>query len=233
MLSSLLIVAIALHAAGPLTPEEVAVRQARIQEIYEIGASRAPADIARLMDVIRTVATDWERVAGLQALAPHHRAAAHSIVTTLASHTDTAIRVEATIKLHVFDPSKENAALLAALRPLGATLRRAFRTGDDRGRPLYLPAAAAFFRESAKHPLVFTRLDGAMGLVEIGGPHLAEGVAVLETVLSSTDPTDRLLALRHFKVSYDEPALQLLVVQAADDPDARVAGAARAMLASD
>lgn len=204
-------------------------RVARAEAILRLGTSRAADDMDELIRVLAEGA-DWERVIAAKAVRPSHAKRAVPLLMALQNSTDPVLEVEATIALHRLQPTRESLAHLERLRDRGSKLRVALQTGEQNGRPLYDATAASFFRGSVAHRLLMTRLDGALGLVEMGGAYRKEGLAVLQKALESHVPDERRLAVRVLRVQYDEPGFVPLLESAATDPDETVRTIAQASL---
>lgn len=213
--------------------EQTAERTVRVKVLYELGSQRSDSAARELMQVARTGRAVWERQAALQALSAHHKHLAEPVVRALMKDPELAIQTEATVRHYQWTQSPNTLKALEALRKYGSSLRRAFQTGEKAGRPTYGKGAAAFLRQSLHHSLVYTRLDGALGLVELGTrPHAQEGLLVISNALRSGDPSERLIAVKHLSVSYDEPEFRLLLETATQDSNAAVAQAAKNILFS-
>jgi len=109
------------------------------------------------------------------------------------------------------------------LRDRGVNLRRAFQTGEYRGRPIYRTEAAEFFVKNLSHANVYTRLDGAIGLVEIGQePSLRVALRVFKELLDTGPVPVRRLVVHHMFTSFREPRFLALIKQAQQDEDSSV-----------
>jgi hypothetical protein len=205
---------------------------ARAEEILRIGASTAAADQAMIQRLLTGAVTPLERHAAIKAVRSHHAAIALAPLQTLIDDPDPSIALDATVALHRLRPSPKTLARLEGLRDRGAKLRAAFVAGEVHGRPTYTDAGLAFFRRSAVHPLLETRLDGALGLVELGGDPRKEGLVVLKQALGSPSPADRKRVVRMLNVQYDEPAFVTFLEQAKADPDEEVKSLAVNILAT-
>ncbi len=146
---------------------------------------------------------------------------------------DPGIRTEATIRVYRWTRSRAAFDRLVVLRDFGSNLRRAFQTGNVKGRPVYADERAAnFFQGSMRHSLSYTRLDGALGLIEMNRePARAQGLKLIEEVLASDSWGDRLAAVRYMSVEYTEGGFAPLLRTASTDRDSRVQAAALEILA--
>ena len=205
---------------------------ARAEQILRLGASTAPKDKELLFRILTGDVTPLERLAAIKALGPAHRAEAIVPLEKLIDDTDPGVALEATVVLHRFRPTPKTMARLEGFRDRGARLRGAFQTGEEHARPTYGVSAVEFFRKSAEHPLLQTRLDGALGLVELGANPRDEGLKVIREALSSTNPAERRTVVRVLNVQYDEPAFVALLDQAKRDPDEEIRVLAANILAS-
>ncbi len=222
----------ALLLSAPPSAQELAQRRARIAEIHQLADMRDLQSIAHYVSLAAEAKTPWERSAAMQALMPHHKERGAPLLAKLLKTRGlgTDVRLAAAVKHYQWTQSKDTLAVLVGLRGLGASLRRAFQHGHERGRPLYHPGAAAFFTASAGHPMIHTKMDGALGLIELGAPHKTKGLQVLEAALFSKDAADRAAAVRYMSVSYDEPAFKPLLQRAVTDSDLNVRAHAEQIL---
>ncbi len=219
-------------AAPPDAPPGTIDRNARAtraEEILRLGASVAPEDEGTFLRILEEGA-DWERAIAAKAVTSRHSKRAIPTLVILERSADPIVEFEATVALHRLRPGRETLNHLERLRDRGGKLRRALQTGERSGRPTYPEEASAFFRGSVAHPLLMTRLDGALGLVELGGKYLAEGLEALTKAMASPTPDERRLAVRVMRVQYHEPAFVPLLESAANDPDETVRVLARGIL---
>jgi HEAT repeat protein len=222
---------VVLVLTSPPSPEQLEEQRQRVQAIYALGEAEDDASLSQLLTILRDSDKDWEQLAALQALREGHRERALPTVQSFLRHPDPALRTAAAVRSYQWAPEQRVLHMLESLRAYGGALRRAFQTGEREGRPLYRPEALKFFEASAAHSQIVTRLDGAMGLVEIGTePQISRGLQVIRTILGSSEPSERRLAVQHLSVQYVEPALRPLLETAAADNDAQVSRLAREIL---
>ena len=202
-------------------------RRREVAQVLQLGLSDLPADRKALLETLGSPGAVWKRVAAIHALRPVHRQRALPVVRRLAKHLDVAIRIPAVIQWVRWDLNAASLRQLTNQRSLGASLRQAFQKGEKRGRPLYRPEAATFFREGLAHSNRHARLDAAMGCMELGlEPLRSKALKVLEVELTSDDRDARLLAVRYLSVQYEEPAFVSLLERARQDKDPAVRQAA-------
>lgn len=202
-------------------------RRREVAEVLKLGLSDAPDDRAALLETLGSPVAVWRRVAAIHALRDVHRPRALPVVRGLAKHLEVAIRIPAVIRWVRWELNVASLQQLTNQRSLGASLRPAFQNGEKRGRPLYRPQAAAFFREGLTHANRHARLDSALGCVEMNQePLRSKAIKVLEKELSTDDPGVRLLALQYLSVQYDDPAFAPLLKRARQDKDLAVRQAA-------
>ena len=204
----------------------------RVQEIFRLGASKQAKDQATFFRILSGAVSPWERLAAIKSLRPAHQAEAIVPLQTLIDDADPYVALEATVALHRFRPTPTTLSRLDGLRGRGARLRGAFQTGESHGRPTYTEGAVAFFEKSAAHALLETRLDGALGLVELGGHSREHGLKVLRQTLESSDPGVRRTLVRVLNVQYDESAFIPMLEQATRDPDESIRTIAGNILAN-
>jgi hypothetical protein len=205
-------------------------RRREVAQVLKLGLSDLPADREALLETLGSPGVVWKRVAAIHALRPVHRQRALPVVRRLAKHLDVAIRIPAVIQWVRWELNAGSLRQLTNQRSLGGSLRGAFQNGEKRGRPLYRPQAATFFREGLTHSNLHARLDAAMGCVEMNQePLRSRALKVLEGELTHDDPGVRLLALRYLSVQYDDPAFAPLLERARQDKDPAVRQAAARM----
>lgn len=230
MVSAALVATLALAAPPAATSQEN--RLVRVSQIQTLADSRSPADIDTLIKLLNSAAPVYELQAAIGTLREWHKTAVTPVLRRLISHPDKSVGLEAAVTHYRWTRAKKTLKVLQRLRSLGSNLRRAFQTGQERGRPLYDDILAeAFFKKSLAHSLVYTRLDGALGLIEQSEPAgIALGLAALEEALESSDTEVRMAAVKYMSVQYDEPAFGPLLLRAVEDSDSAVRGAARNIL---
>ena len=206
-------------------------KRAEIRSILERSGSTDRQDIESTLALLKTSNPTWKRVLTLKSLGNHHRKMAMPVVQRLMADNDIDVRTEATIRLCQWAPTKKRYAALAALRDRGVSLRRAFQTGEVKGRPQYRAEASKFFVDSLSHSSIYTRLDGALGLVEIGQePSMGVALDVYEETLKVGTVDERRLAVHHMYVSFREPKFLRLINLARNDEDATVKRLAETLL---
>ena len=212
-------------------PTSESFKRDRVQHISEMSANAQPAGITAFTSLLTRELPTWERIVVLKMLKPHHRPAALKAVKRLMKHPDIHVRTEATIRSHQWSPTLESLKALESFRSRGVNLRRAFQTGEVRGRPTYRADGPAFFLGSMSHPNVYSQLDGALGLVEQGDePAASVALGVFEAVLKKGSVNERRLAVHHMHTSFREPRFVPLVKLASDDPDETVSRLATTLL---
>jgi len=198
-------------------------KRLRISAILQQAQSTKAIDVAATVDRLSPKNPKWERVLTLKSLREHHRRKTVALLRKLTRDEDVDVRTEATIRLCQFKPTKANWELLSSLRDRGVNLRRAFQTGENRGRPIYRTEAAEFFVKNLSHANVYTRLDGAIGLVEIGQePSLSVALRVFKELLDTGPVPVRRLVVHHMYTSFREPRFLALIKQAQQDEDSSV-----------
>ncbi len=225
-------IAIAVVTVAPPDADEVATRRARVSEIHQLAEPRSPHDVKVFLAAVRDAKAAWERVVALQAMQPWHRDAGTRQVAGLLKDPDATVRLEAAIVYYRWTQDPATLPRLKAAVAKGASVRRAFQLEQKQGRAVYHHTARPFFQALLRHPLVYARLDGALGLIEIGGDARKAGLSALETTLASNEPDDRLLAIKYMRVQWDEPAFGPLLQRAAEDSDVRVRTAAQQLLSA-
>jgi HEAT repeat protein len=205
----------------PPTDEQIEVRRQRVDEIQRLARADTPKEISKLVGLVAANRPVWERVTALKSLDARHRAEALPIVQRLAARGEDPVAIAAAVQSYRWDPTNDALRHLMRLRDKGASLRRAFWTGDDRGRPIYREKVSIpYLLSCLDSPTLHTRLDGALGLVEINNPaHRDTGLKVLRKAMSSTDAKIRQVAIRYIIVPFDDASLDGMLEAARDDPD--------------
>ncbi|MEC8023081.1 MAG: hypothetical protein VX223_04055 [Myxococcota bacterium] len=212
-------------------PSNESFKRDRVQQISDMAADARPAGISAFTSLLTRELPSWERIVVIKMLKPYHRTAALRAVKRLMKHPDIHVRTEATIRSHQWSPTSESLKALETFRSRGVNLRRAFQTGEVRGRPTYRADGPAFFLGSMSHSNVYSRLDGALGLVEQGDePAASVAIGVFEAILKEGSVNERRLAVHHMYTSFREPRFVPLVKLASDDPDETVSRLATTLL---
>ena len=224
------LIAVTLMTLAP-PEQDISSKRFRLAEIRTLARSDTPGDILKLMGVIEGQAAAWERQAALSLLRPVHRSVALPALERLSASTVDAITIEASIQWYRLTHSKKSLIALKRQLNKGANLRRAFQVSEKAGRPVYGASAQQFFMESVRSNSLYTRLDGALGLIELGsvGPHKA-GIYVLDQEFASTNAAQRLAVIGHLSVQYKEAAFLRFLEAASVDPDAKVKALALSIL---
>jgi hypothetical protein len=219
-------------AAPPSADVDISSKRFRMAEIRTLAKSDDLGSMQQLMELVSSSKPIWERHLAMTLLRPAHRQVGIVTIQQLTRDPEIGIRIEAAVKWYQWTHTRASLEGLSKLQGQGANLRRAFQTGEKNGRPIYDSHAQQFFMASVRNTNRYTRLDGALGLVELGGqgPYKA-GLHVLESELASADAKARLVVVKHLSVQYDEPAFARFLAAAAMDPDAHVKAAAKAILA--
>ena len=218
--------------ATPPAASQQEDRLVRVSQIQTLADSRSPADVDTLVKLLSSPAPVYELQAAIGTLREWHKPAVTPVLRRLISHPDKSVGLDAAVAHYRWTRDKKTLKVLERLRDLGSNLRRAFQTGQERGRPLYDDKkATAFFKKSLAHPLVYTKLDGALGLIEQAEPAgIALGLAALEEALEADESEVRMAAVKYMSVQYDEPAFGPLLLRAVEDSDTAVRAAARGIL---
>jgi HEAT repeat protein len=204
-------------------PSENAVRKQEIQRILRVAESTAPDKITETIKRLTSQNPSWQRVIALKSLRAHHIPKATPYLRKLVNDPNIEVSTEALIRLCQFRPTKKLWQRLGKLRERGVSLRRAFQTGEYRGRPIYRTEAAEFLVQSLSHANVYTRLDGALGLVELRQePSFTVALGVFQELLESGTVHERRLVVHHMYTSYREPRFLPLIKLAQEDQDSSV-----------
>jgi hypothetical protein len=226
----LLISAVLLTLAPP--DHDISSKHYRVAEIRALAQLDSPGAMHQFTQIIEGQGAIWERQLALTLLRPVHKGSTLVVLARLSTDKNAAIQIEASVQWYRLSKSKKALAALKRQLHKGANLRRAFQVGNKKGRPLYDAQAQQIFMASVRSNNLYTRLDGAMGLIELNGqgPRKA-GFYVLESALSSTDAQTRLTAINHLSVQYHEPAFLEFLKAATLDADVKVKARALAILA--
>lgn len=219
-MKSILLIAVMMTAPPP--GDKNKDRRQRVTKIHQLAQSNARDDIKAFMSALKSGA-DWEKHAALLALRPAHKPFVKPILPTLITSKHSSLRIESCVQRYRLWRSRDNARCLETLRPLGSNLRRAFQVGEKRGRPIYDKRGEAFFLGSIRHSNLYTRLDGALGLIEHDPKGRGNaGLVVIGQELKSSDENHRLIVIQHLSVEYDDPGLRRMLESARRDKSPKV-----------
>ena len=140
------------------------------------------------------------------------------------------VKIEASILLYQWGETKKALPMLNQLSSQGVALRRAFLTGRKDGKNQYDKNAKKFLKKGLKADNVYTRLDAALGLYELG--QAKKGLEVFETVMKSEDTFYvRMAALNYLRHLKEDKAVRGIIEAARKDKDERVKQRAEQILA--
>ena len=204
-------------------------RRKRIQEIYTLGRSAEQTDKDALKGIIIGGGPVYERASAIRALGKEKRDDVIEDLKKLVQDQNTAVKIEASIKLYQWGEQAFALPVLKELRTQGVALRRAFQTGYEAGKPTYDNNAQGFFKEGLKNENVYVRLDSAVGMIELG--KVKEGVPVVKDVLEKEEKYHiRLAAVNYLTPLKTEAPVKDLLDLATKDKDERVSKRARDVL---
>jgi HEAT repeat protein len=151
-------------------------------------------------------------------------------ITELATSESLPVKIEAAILLYQWGEKKTALPLLEQLSKDGVALRRAFLTGRKKGKNQYDKKGKKFLRRGLDAENVYTQLDAALGLYEMG-----EGKKAL-TVFTRVMETEetfyvRMAALNYLRHLKDDKQVRAIIEIAAKDRDERVQQRASQILA--
>jgi len=225
-----LLISVVILSAPPAGNQQLERRQ-RVTEIHALAKADSPDKIKAYVAVLNSGEV-WEKHAALLALRAAHKPFVKRVLNSMVSSKKPTLRLEACVQRYRMGRSKKNALCLKKLRDLGSNLRRAFQTGEKRGRPVYDKRGEAFFLESVRHSNLYTRLDGALGLIEHDPKGRGKaGLVVFEQELNSARVEQRRTVVRHLSVQYSDHGLRKLLESARKDVDPTVRAVAEEILA--
>ncbi|MBM4352992.1 MAG: HEAT repeat domain-containing protein [Deltaproteobacteria bacterium] len=209
--------------------EELQQRRERIQEIYKLGRSTNPEDIAKLEELIKGDAQPYEKATALRALSSNKVETLIPTLKTLAEDKDLAVKSEAAILLYQWGEKEFSKPLMEQLLDQGVAMRRAFFKGIQDGKYTYEPEAEEFFTKAMGAKQVHVKLDAALGMMHLGKNDVA--VAAFKEALADQDKEYvRLTAVSYLASAREIPEAKALLEQAANDPSPKVANRAKQIL---
>ena len=139
------------------------------------------------------------------------------------------VKIEAAILLYQWGETKTAMPIMKELSAQGVALRRAFLTGRKDGKNQYDKAAKKFLTKGLKAENVYTRLDAALGLYELG-----EGKKALDVFRTVMDTEEtfyvRMAALHYLRHLKDDGDVRGIIELATKDKDERVSQRATQIL---
>ena len=205
-------------------------RQKRLQDIYALGRSRDAVSVQKLIDVMKSEEEPGIRATAIRVLGRERREELLPTITELATSESLPVKIEAAILLYQWGEKKTALPLLEQLSKDGVALRRAFLTGRKKGKNQYDKKGKKFLRRGLDAENVYTQLDAALGLYEMG-----EGKKAL-TVFTRVMETEetfyvRMAALNYLRHLKDDKQVRAIIEIAAKDRDERVQQRASQILA--
>jgi len=225
-------------AASPKKPSDEAQkvanaqaeRQKKLQHIYEVGRKRDEAAISQLVEVMNSDEEPGIRATAIRVLGRKRIESLVPKLTELSRSKVQPVKIEAAIILYQWGEKELTAPILEELSNQGVALRRAFLTGRKDGKNQYDPEAKKFLSKGLKSDNVYTRLDAALGLYELGQAKTA--LTVFQDVMKTEDTFYvRMAALNYLRHLKDDPNIAKIIAAAKKDTDERVKKRAEHILA--
>jgi HEAT repeat protein len=205
-------------------------RQQKLQAIYELGRKRDDASLEELKKVMLGTDEPGIRATAIRVLGRDPIAAVIPTLKDLTKSTDLPVKMEAAIVLYQWGEKKFAEPMLDELSGQGVALRRAFLTGRKDGKNQYDPSAKKFLEKGLTSENVYTRLDAALGLYEMGDDKKA--LDVFTNVMEKEETFYvRMAALNYLRHLKDDPKINKVISAAVNDKDERVKKRAEQILA--
>jgi len=217
------------------TPAELAKkrqseRQQRLQDIYALGRSRDELAVQKLIDVMKSDEEPGIRATAIRVLGRERRDELLPTIQELATSESLPVKIEASILLYQWGEKKKALPLLEQLSKDGVALRRAFLTGRKNGKNQYDKKGKKFLRRGLDAENVYTQLDAALGLYEMGDGKKA--LTVFERVMKTEETFYvRMAALNYLRHLKDDKQVRAIIELARQDSDERVKQRATQILA--
>jgi HEAT repeat protein len=215
---------------GELAKKRQSERQKRLQDIYALGRSRDGESVQKLIDVMTSDEEPGIRATAIRVLGRERREELLATVTELATSESLPVKIEAAILLYQWGEKKKALPLLEQLSKEGVALRRAFLTGRKNGKNQYDKKGKKFLRRGLDAENVYTQLDAALGLYEMGDGKKA--LTVFERVMKTEETFYvRMAALNYLRHLKDDKQVRGIIEIARQDLDDRVKQRATQILA--
>jgi HEAT repeat protein len=215
---------------GELAKKRQSERQKRLQDIYALGRSRDGESVQKLIDVMTSDEEPGIRATAIRVLGRERREELLGTVTELATSESLPVKIEAAILLYQWGEKKKALPLLEQLSKEGVALRRAFLTGRKNGKNQYDKKGKKFLRRGLDAENVYTQLDAALGLYEMGDGKKA--LTVFERVMKTEETFYvRMAALNYLRHLKDDKQVRGIIEIARQDLDDRVKQRATQILA--
>ena len=215
---------------GELAKKRQSERQKRLQDIYALGRSRDGESVQKLIDVMTSDEEPGIRATAIRVLGRERREELLGTVTELATSESLPVKIEAAILLYQWGEKKKALPLLEQLSKEGVALRRAFLTGRKNGKNQYDKKGKKFLRRGLDAENVYTQLDAALDLYEMGDGKKA--LTVFERVMKTEETFYvRMAALNYLRHLKDDKQVRGIIEIARQDLDDRVKQRATQILA--
>lgn len=204
-------------------------RQQKLQSIYELGRKRDDASLAELTKIMQGDEEPGIRATAIRVLGRDPIESMVPTLKTLTQSPDMPVKMEAAIALYQWGEKKFAEPLLDELSGQGVALRRAFLTGRKDGKNQYDPSAKKFLKKGLDSDNVYTRLDAALGLYEMGEGKTA--LKVFDDVMKKEETFYvRMAALNYLRHLKEDPQINKIITAAKEDQDERVRERAKQIL---
>lgn len=196
-------------------------RQKQLQDIYTLGRQNNDESISKLVDIMKSDQEPGIRATAIRVISGDKIDRILPTLKELANSDVQPVKIEAAILLYKWGEKEFASPILDELSGQGVALRRAFLIGRKDGKNQYDPAAKGFLQKGLGAENVYTRLDAALGLYEIGDEKKA--LEVFQNVMEKEETFYvRLAALNYLRHLKDDPKIKKVIEIALKDKDERV-----------
>lgn len=196
-------------------------RQKQLQDIYTLGRQNNEESISKLVEIMKSDQEPGIRATAIRVIGGDKNDGIVPTLKDLAKSDVQPVKIEASILLYKWGEKEFASPILDELSGQGVALRRAFLIGRKDGKNQYDPAAKGFLQKGLSAENVYTRLDAALGLYEMGDEKKA--LDVFQNVMEKEETFYvRLAALNYLRHLKDDPKIKKVIETALKDKDERV-----------
>ncbi|GMV42792.1 MAG: hypothetical protein AMXMBFR64_45080 [Myxococcales bacterium] len=196
-------------------------RQQRLQDIYTLGRTGDDASVDELIKIMKSEEEPGIRATAIRVMGREKIDRVVPELEELAKSTIPPVKIEAAILLYQWGDKEKAMPILKELSTQGVALRRAFLTGRKDGKNQYDENAKSFLESGLKAENVYTKLDAALGLYEMG--NAKKSLDVFREVMEKEETFYvRMAALNYLRHLKDDPPIRKIIEAAKNDADERV-----------
>ena len=196
-------------------------RQKRLQDIYALGRKGDDESVTQLVGIMKGDEEPGIRATAIRVLGREKVDRLVPELTELAKSNVQPVKIEAAILLYQWGDKDNALPILKELSEQGVALRRAFLTGRKDGKNIYDENAKSFLESGLKAENVYTRLDAALGLYEMG--QTKKALDIFRDVMEKEETFYvRMAALNYLRHLKDDAPIHKIIEAAKKDKDERV-----------